>query len=164
MSWSLQDKLLDAAALDDAALAARLAALPRPWVFTNGVFDILHRGHVSYLHAARQLGGSLIVAINTDASARGLGKGPERPINRELDRALVLAGLAAVDCVTFFDEPTPCALLARIRPDIYVKGGDYDMELLEETRLVRSWGGRSEALSFVGGYSTTALVRSLRAT
>ncbi|MCV2357947.1 adenylyltransferase/cytidyltransferase family protein [Paucibacter sp. TC2R-5] len=156
--------MLDAAALDNTALAARLASLPRPLVFTNGVFDILHRGHVSYLHAARQLGGSLIVAINTDASARGLGKGPERPINRELDRALVLAGLAAVDCVTFFDEPTPCALLARIRPDIYVKGGDYDMELLEETRLVRSWGGRSEALSFVDGYSTTALVRSLRST
>ncbi len=164
LNWALQDKLLDAAALDDMALAARLASLPRPLVFTNGVFDILHRGHVSYLHAARQLGGSLIVAINTDASARGLGKGPERPINRELDRALVLAGLAAVDCVTFFDEPTPCALLARIRPDIYVKGGDYDMELLEETRLVRSWGGRSEALSFVDGYSTTALVRSLRST
>jgi rfaE bifunctional protein nucleotidyltransferase chain/domain len=164
LNWNLQDKLLDAAGLDDAALAARLSALPRPWVFTNGVFDILHRGHVSYLHAARQLGGSLIVAINTDASARGLGKGPERPINRELDRALVLAGLAAVDCVTFFDEATPCALLARIRPDIYVKGGDYDMELLEETRLVRSWGGRSEALSFVDGYSTTALVRSLRST
>ncbi|MDC8773598.1 adenylyltransferase/cytidyltransferase family protein [Roseateles albus] len=156
--------MLDAAALDDTALTARLASLPQPLVFTNGVFDILHRGHVSYLHAARQLGGSLIVAINTDASARGLGKGPERPINRELDRALVLAGLAAVDCVTFFDEPTPCALLARIRPDIYVKGGDYDMELLEETRLVRSWGGRSEALSFVDGYSTTALVRSLRST
>ena len=162
MNWHLQDKLLDAAGLDDDSLKARLSGLPRPWVFTNGVFDILHRGHVSYLHAARQLGGSLIVAINTDASARGLGKGPERPINRELDRALVLAGLAAVDCVTFFDEATPCALLARIRPDVYVKGGDYDMELLEETRLVRSWGGRSEALSFVDGYSTTALVRSLR--
>lgn len=164
MNWELKDKLLDAAGLDDAALASRLAGLPRPLVFTNGVFDILHRGHVSYLHAARQLGASLIVAINTDASARGLGKGPERPINRELDRALVLAGLAAVDCVSFFDEPTPCALLARVRPDIYVKGGDYDMETLEETRLVRSWGGRSEALSFVDGYSTTALVRSLRAT
>ncbi len=164
MNWNLQDKLLDAAGLDGAALAARLAVLPRPLVFTNGVFDILHRGHVSYLHAARQLGASLIVAINTDASARGLGKGPERPINRALDRALVLAGLAAVDCVTFFDEATPCALLARVRPDLYVKGGDYDMELLEETRLVRSWGGRAEALSFVDGYSTTALVRSLRST
>ncbi|MDC8786957.1 adenylyltransferase/cytidyltransferase family protein [Roseateles koreensis] len=163
LDWALQDKLLDAASLDDAALAARLAALPRPLVFTNGVFDILHRGHVSYLHAARQRGGSLIVAINTDASARGLGKGPERPINRDVDRALVLAGLASVDCVTFFAEPTPVALLARIRPDIYVKGGDYDMETLEETRLVRSWGGRSEALSFVDGFSTTALVRSLRA-
>ena len=160
--WQLEDKLIDAAALDDAALAARLAALPRPLVFTNGVFDVLHRGHVSYLHVARQLGGSLLVAVNTDASARGLGKGPERPLNRDIDRALVLAGLASVDAVSFFAEPTPVALLARVRPDVYVKGGDYDMETLEETRLVRSWGGRSLAIPFVQGYSTTALVRSIR--
>jgi D-glycero-beta-D-manno-heptose 1-phosphate adenylyltransferase len=162
LAWQLEDKLIDAAALDDAALAARLATLARPLVFTNGVFDVLHRGHVSYLHAARQLGGSLIVAINTDASARGLGKGPERPLNQAADRALVLAGLAAVDAVTFFDEPTPCALLARVRPELYVKGGDYDMETLEETRLVRSWGGHALAIAFVQGYSTTALVRSIR--
>lgn len=162
MGWQLQDKLIDAAALDDAALAARLAALPRPLVFTNGVFDVLHRGHVSYLHAARQLGGSLIVAVNTDASARGLGKGPERPLNRDVDRALVLAGLAAVDAVTFFAETTPVELLARVRPDVYVKGGDYDMETLAETRLVRSWGGRSLAIPFVAGYSTTVLVTRIR--
>ncbi|MCU7372776.1 adenylyltransferase/cytidyltransferase family protein [Paucibacter sp. O1-1] len=160
--WQLQDKLFDAAALDDAALAAWLARLPRPLVFTNGVFDVLHRGHVSYLHAARRLGASLLVAVNTDASARGLGKGPERPLNGEVDRALVLAGLASVDAVTFFAEATPVALLARLRPEVYVKGGDYDMETLEETRLVRSWGGRSLAIPFVPGYSTTALVRSIR--
>ena len=162
LAWQLEDKLIDAAMLDDAALAARLAALPRPLVFTNGVFDVLHRGHVSYLHAARQLGGSLLVAINTDVSARGLGKGPERPLNRAPDRALVLAGLAAVDAVCFFDEPTPVGLLARVRPDLYVKGGDYDMESLEETRLVRSWSGQSLAIPFVFGYSTTALVRAIR--
>ena len=143
--------------------SAALARLPRPWVFTNGVFDVLHRGHVSYLHAARQLGASLIVAINTDASARGLGKGPDRPINREQDRAVVLAALASVDLVTYFDEATPCALLAQIRPDVYVKGGDYDMATLEETRLMHSWGGQSLALSFVDGYSTTAMVRRIRA-
>ena len=160
---TLEDKLIDAAALSDAALAARLAALPRPLVFTNGVFDVLHRGHVAYLHAARQQGASLIVAVNTDASARGLGKGPDRPLNRDVDRALVLAGLAAVDAVTFFDERTPVALLARVRPDLYVKGGDYDMETLEETRLVRSWGGDALAIPFVAGYSTTALVNRIRA-
>lgn len=159
----LEDKLIDAAALSDAALAERLAALPRPLVFTNGVFDVLHRGHVAYLHEARRHGASLIVAVNTDASARGLGKGPERPLNRDIDRALVLAGLASVDAVTFFDEPTPCALLARVRPELYVKGGDYDLERLEETRLVRSWGGEARAIPFVSGYSTTALVDRIRA-
>ena len=159
---ALEDKVFDAAALADAALAERLSSLPRPLVFTNGVFDVLHRGHVAYLHAARQCGASLIVAVNSDASARGLGKGPDRPLNRDVDRALVLAGLAAVDAVTFFDEPTPCALLARVRPDLYVKGGDYDMEALEETRLVRSWGGQARAIPFVSGYSTTSLVQRIR--
>ena len=163
MGWQLQDKLIDAAALDDAALTARLASLARPMVFTNGVFDVLHRGHVAYLHEARAQGASLVVAVNTDASARGLGKGPDRPLNRAMDRALVLAGLAAVDAVLFFDEPTPCALLARVRPQRYVKGGDYDMETLEETRLVRSWGGDALAIPFVSGYSTTALVNRIRA-
>jgi rfaE bifunctional protein nucleotidyltransferase chain/domain len=160
---ALEDKLIDAAALNDAALTARLAALARPLVFTNGVFDVLHRGHVAYLHTARELGGSLVVAVNSDASARGLGKGPDRPLNRDVDRALVLAGLASVDAVLFFDEPTPCALLSRVRPQLYVKGGDYDMETLEETRLVRSWGGDARAIPFVDGYSTTALVNRIRA-
>lgn len=142
-------------------LPERLAALPRPWVFTNGVFDLLHRGHVQYLHQASQLGASLIVALNTDRSARGLGKGPERPINTERDRALVIAGLGSVALVTFFDEPTPVELLSRVRPDCYVKGGDYDMDKLAETALVRSWGGRSLAIPFVEGYSTTRIVQRM---
>lgn len=142
--------------------ALALAALPRPLVFTNGVFDILHRGHVSYLAQARALGASLLVAVNSDVSARQLGKGPERPLNNEIDRALVLAALQSVSAVMLFDEPTPCALLAEVRPELYVKGGDYDMAQLEETRLVHSWGGQARALPFVDGYSTTNLVRKIK--
>ena len=134
----------------------------RPLVFTNGVFDVLHVGHVTYLAAARDLGASLLVGLNNDRSARGLGKGPDRPLNNELDRLLVMAALESVSYVVLFDEPTPCALLERCKPDIYVKGGDYDMETLAETTLVRSWGGRSLAIPFVEGYSTTALVRRIR--
>lgn len=145
-----------------ADLAQRLAALSRPLVFTNGVFDVMHRGHAIYLAQARALGGSLVVALNTDASARRLGKGPDRPLNREEDRALLMAALAAVDLVTWFDEDTPVELVAEIRPDILVKGGDYDMSQLPESRLVASWGGRALALPFVEGYSTTALVRKIR--
>jgi rfaE bifunctional protein nucleotidyltransferase chain/domain len=150
--------------LIDAGHAAQaLVALPRPWVFTNGVFDVLHRGHVVYLAQARALGASLIVALNTDASARRLGKGPDRPLNNEMDRAMVIAALGAVDAVTWFDEDTPEALIGKLRPDILVKGGDYDMQILPETALVQSWGGRSLALPFVQGYSTTALVKKIRA-
>lgn len=143
-------------------LPARVAALARPVVFTNGVFDILHRGHVSYLAQARALGASLVVGLNSDASARGLGKGPDRPLNAELDRACVLAALESVSLVTLFDEATPLALLGLVRPHLYVKGGDYDIERLDETRLVRSWGGQARALPFVDGYSTTALVARIR--
>ena len=145
-----------------ADLAACIGALPHPVVFTNGVFDILHRGHVSYLAEARSLGASLVVGLNSDASARGLGKGPDRPLNRELDRACVLAALESVSLVTLFDEATPVALLKLVRPQLYVKGGDYDIEALEETRCVRSWGGDARALSFVEGYSTTTLVKRIR--
>ena len=151
-------KIVDATALD-----AALAALPRPWVFTNGVFDVLHRGHVMYLAQARALGASLIVALNTDASVRRLGKGDDRPLNAEADRAIVMAAQGAVSLVTWFAEDTPTALIARIRPDILVKGGDYDMAKLPETRLVESWGGRALALPFVQGYSTTKLVQRIRA-
>ena len=146
-----------------ADLAARVAALAKPVVFTNGVFDILHRGHVSYLAQARALGGSLVIGLNSDASARGLGKGPDRPLNTEADRACVLAALESVSLVLLFDEPTPVELLKLVRPQRYVKGGDYDIETLEETKWVRSWGGDACALSFVEGFSTTALVRRIRA-
>ncbi len=145
-----------------AELPARIAALPTPVVFTNGVFDILHRGHVSYLAQARALGASLVIGLNSDASARQLGKGPDRPLNAELDRACVLAALESVSLVTLFDESTPVELLKRVRPQLYVKGGDYDIETLEETRWVRSWGGDARALPFVDGYSTTALVERIR--
>ena len=145
------------------ALAATLAHLPRPWVFTNGVFDVLHRGHVVYLAQARALGGSLIVALNTDASTRRLGKGEDRPLNNEMDRAIVMASQEAVSLVTWFAEDNPQALIAEIRPDILVKGGDYNMEVLPETALMQSWGGKALALPFVSGYSTTALVKRIRA-
>jgi rfaE bifunctional protein nucleotidyltransferase chain/domain len=145
-----------------ADLPARLRVMRRPLVFTNGVFDILHRGHVSYLAEARALGASLVVGLNSDASARGLGKGPGRPLNSEADRACVLAALESVSLVTLFDEPTPLRLLEIVRPDCYVKGGDYDIESLAETGLVRSWGGRATAIAFVDGYSTSALVQRMR--
>ena len=155
---ALLDKLCNRA-----DLAAALSRLPRPWVFTNGVFDVLHRGHVVYLAQARALGGSLIVALNTDASVRRLGKGDDRPLNHEMDRAIVMASQEAVSLVTWFGEDTPQALIAEIRPDILVKGGDYIMEKLPETALMRSWGGQALALPFVAGYSTTALVKKIRA-
>jgi D-glycero-beta-D-manno-heptose 1-phosphate adenylyltransferase len=144
------------------ALPARIAALPRPLVFTNGVFDILHPGHVTYLAQARALGASLVIGLNSDVSARGLGKGPDRPLNSETDRACVLAALESVSLVTLFDEPTPVRLMEIVRPDLYVKGGDYDIDALEETRLVRSWGGDARAIAFVEGYSTTSLVERIR--
>ena len=155
---SLTDKLCDRN-----TIAARVARLPRPLVFTNGVFDVLHRGHVMYLAQARALGASLVVALNTDASAKRLGKGPDRPLNLEVDRACVMAALASTSLVTWFDEDTPLKLIAQIQPDILVKGGDYDMQKLAETHLVEAYGGRALALPFVDGYSTTALVRKIRA-
>jgi D-glycero-beta-D-manno-heptose 1-phosphate adenylyltransferase len=157
MSPNFLDKLCPRA-----ELAARVGVLARPVVFTNGVFDILHRGHVSYLAQARALGASLVVGLNSDASARLLGKGPDRPLNADIDRACVLAALESVSLVTLFDEATPVELLKLVQPQLYVKGGDYDIEALEETKWVRSWGGDARALSFVDGYSTTALVRRIR--
>ncbi len=146
-----------------AELPARLQAMPRPWVFTNGVFDVLHRGHVMYLAQARALGATLIVALNTDASVRRLGKGDDRPLNQADDRAIVMASQEAVSLVTFFEEDTPLQIIQEIRPDILVKGGDYDMRKLPETALVESWGGTALALPFVQGYSTTKLVKKIRA-
>jgi rfaE bifunctional protein nucleotidyltransferase chain/domain len=143
---------------------ARVAALrvQGPVVFTNGVFDVLHRGHASYLAQARSLGGSLVVALNSDASARRLGKGPDRPLNNEADRAALMAALESVSLVTWFDEDTPLALITELRPDVLVKGGDYDMSKLAETQVVLGYGGRAQAIPFVDGYSTTALVKKIR--
>ena len=145
-----------------AELLPRLAELARPVVFTNGVFDILHRGHVTYLAQARALGASLVIGLNSDRSAKGLGKAPDRPLNDEGDRACVLAALESVGLVTLFDESTPLELLKIVRPELYVKGGDYDVESLAETALVRGWGGDARALPFVDGYSTTSLVARIR--
>jgi rfaE bifunctional protein nucleotidyltransferase chain/domain len=143
-------------------LEARIAALPRPLVFTNGVFDILHRGHASYLAQARELGASLVVGVNSDASVKMLGKGDDRPINTEADRQALLAALESVDLVILFTEQTPVNLIAKIHPDIYIKGGDYEIDSLEETRLVKTWGGVAVAIPFLYERSTTTLLGKIR--
>ncbi len=131
-------------------------------MFTNGVFDILHRGHVSYLDQARSLGHSLIVGVNDDASVRSLDKGPERPLNGIDDRMAVLAALASVDLVIPFAERLPVDLIRAVHPDILVKGGDWDMDKLPETALVKGWGGTVLAIPFVVDRSTTSLVERIR--
>jgi len=143
-------------------LTARIAKLPRPLVFTNGVFDILHRGHASYLAQARALGASLVVGVNSDTSVKMLGKGDDRPINSEADRQALLAALESVDMVVLFAEQTPVSLIEKIRPDIYVKGGDYEIGTLEETRVVQSWGGKAMAIPFIHDRSTTKLLGKIR--
>ncbi|QWE16561.1 D-glycero-beta-D-manno-heptose 1-phosphate adenylyltransferase [Polynucleobacter sp. AP-Nino-20-G2] len=154
---SFESKVCSPADLD-----ARIAELPRPLVFTNGVFDILHRGHASYLAQARELGASLVVGVNSDASVKMLGKGDDRPINTEADRQALLAALASVDLTILFTEQTPVSLIAKIRPDIYVKGGDYEIDSLEETRLVKTWGGKAIAIPFLYERSTTTLLGKIR--
>lgn len=143
-------------------LTARIAKLPRPLVFTNGVFDILHRGHASYLAQARALGASLVVGVNSDASVKMLGKGDDRPINSEADRQALLAALESVDMVVLFAEQTPVSLIEKIRPDVYVKGGDYEIDALAETRLVKTWGGKAIAIPFLYERSTTSLLGKIR--
>ncbi|HEX7681988.1 MAG TPA: D-glycero-beta-D-manno-heptose 1-phosphate adenylyltransferase [Trinickia sp.] len=145
------------------ALAARRNVLAAPVVFTNGVFDILHRGHVTYLARAKALGACLVVGVNSDASVRMLGKGDDRPINREDDRMALLAALESVDWVVRFDERTPIDLIEALRPDILVKGGDYDMDALPESAIVRGWGGQALAIAFEHQRSTTALLEKVRA-
>ena len=142
----------------------RVNDLPRPVIFTNGVFDVLHCGHVTYLAEARALGASLVVALNTDASAKRLGKGNDRPLNNQNDRAAVVAAIESVSLVTWFDENTPLAIITELKPDTLVKGGDYDMRALPETAAVESYGGTAVAIAFVKGYSTTALVQKIRQT
>jgi cytidyltransferase-like protein len=143
-------------------LKSKLQALEKPIVFTNGVFDILHRGHVTYLAQAKSLGKSLIVGVNTDASVKMLGKGDDRPINQESDRMALLAALESVDLVVCFQEQTPVDLMRLIRPDIYVKGGDYQIEALAETALVKTWGGHALAIPFLFSRSTTKMLQKIR--
>ena len=146
----------------EADACKRIAALPRPVVFTNGVFDLLHRGHVTYLEQARGLGASLVVAVNSDASVKRLGKGEERPLNTQEDRMAVLAALEAVDLVVPFDSDTPRELIMAAMPDILVKGGDYTSETTAGAAEVIAHGGRFVAIPFAFERSTTALVRRLR--
>jgi rfaE bifunctional protein nucleotidyltransferase chain/domain len=141
---------------------ARIARLPRPLVFTNGVFDVLHRGHVTYLEQARGLGASLVVAVNTDDSVRRLGKDPDRPLNALADRMAVLAALASVDLVVPFDADTPRDLIVACRPDVLVKGGDYTAATTAGAAETVAAGGRFVAIPFAFDRSTTALVTRIR--
>jgi rfaE bifunctional protein nucleotidyltransferase chain/domain len=134
-----------------------------PVVFTNGVFDLLHPGHVELLEAARREGGALVVGVNSDASVRRLGKGPDRPVSGEAARARVLAGLAAVDCVVLFDQDTPLELIQALAPDILVKGADYTRDRIVGADWIEARGGRVVRVPVVAGFSTTALVERLRA-
>ena len=147
---------------DVAHALARIRTLPRPLVFTNGVFDVLHRGHVTYLEQARGLGASLVVAVNSDASVRRLGKGPDRPLNAQDDRMAVLAALACVDLVVPFDADTPLDLIVACAPDVLVKGGDYSVATTAGAAEVIGRGGRFVAIPFRYDRSTTALVQRIR--
>lgn len=148
--------------VDPAHLGERIAALPRPLVFTNGVFDILHRGHVTYLAEARALGAALVVALNDDASVRRLAKGPDRPVNPLVDRVAVVAALESVDCVTWFDEDTPLELIRRIAPDVLVKGGDWPVERIVGADEVMARGGSVHSIPFRYERSTTSLLQRIR--
>lgn len=145
-----------------ADLARRIALTPRPLVFTNGCFDILHRGHVTYLAQARSLGASMIVAANSDDSVRRLGKGADRPINPLADRMALLASLECVSLVTWFDEDTPLARILDCRPDVLVKGGDWPVEKIVGYGEVVAWGGSVHSIPFVHERSTTALMDKIR--
>lgn len=150
-------KILDPGDLTEAILGAE-----RPLVFTNGVFDILHRGHVTYLSEAKAQGRSLLVAVNSDASVRSLGKGADRPINPLADRLALLASLSVVDWVTWFDEPTPLARIHECRPDVLVKGGDWSIAQIVGAEWVQHYGGAVLSIPFQHERSTTALLRKIR--
>lgn len=143
-------------------LAARLAQLPRPLVFTNGCFDIVHRGHVTLLAQARALGQSMLVALNTDASVKRLGKGDDRPVNTLADRLAVIAALECVSLVTWFDEDTPLARILESQPDVLVKGGDWPVDRIVGHREVAGWGGTTVSIPFIHQKSTTALLDKIR--
>lgn len=143
-------------------LAARIARLARPLVFTNGVFDILHRGHVTYLAQARALGASLVVAVNSDASVRRLNKGSDRPLNVLADRLAVVAALESTSLATWFEEDTPLNLILALKPDVLVKGGDWKPEAMVGAAEVKSWGGSVHSIPFAHQRSTTALIGKIR--
>ena len=143
-------------------LPARLAALKRPLVFTNGVFDILHRGHATYLAQARAMGASLLVAVNSDASARALGKGKDRPVNALEDRLALVAALEAVTLVTWFERETPLELILAAKPEVLVKGGDWKPEAIVGAKEVKSWGGAAHSIALVPGRSTTSVIERIR--
>ena len=143
-------------------LPARLARLARPLVFTNGVFDILHRGHVTYLAQARALGAGLLLALNSDASARKLGKGADRPVNTLEDRLAVAAALESVTLVTWFEEETPLALILSAKPEVLVKGGDWKPETIVGAKEVKNWGGTVHSIPLVAGRSTTSVIARIR--
>ena len=145
-----------------ADFAVRAAVLPRPLVFTNGCFDVLHRGHVTYLAQARALGAALVVGVNSDASVRRLGKGDDRPVNTEANRMAVLAALESVSLVVPFDEDTPLALILACRPGVLVKGGDWKPDAIVGAREVQLWGGAVRSIPFLHECSTTALLNKIR--
>lgn len=145
-----------------AELGAQVSALARQLVFTNGVFDILHRGHVTYLAQARALGASLLIGLNTDESVQRLGKGDDRPLNPLPDRAAVIAALEASSLVTWFDEDTPLELILKVRPDVLVKGGDWRLQDIVGATQVQSWGGTVHSIPFVHEQSTTSLLAKIR--
>ena len=147
---------------DAAQLQARLSELARPVVFTNGCFDILHRGHVSYLEEAAALGKSLIIGVNTDASVRRLNKGQGRPVNSLEDRMMILAALGCVSLVIPFEEDTPLELIKRVRPDHLVKGGDWALDKVVGADVVKSYGGQVHAIPFRFNRSTTDLIQRIR--
>lgn len=146
-----------------ADLAQRAATLPRPLVFTNGCFDVLHRGHVTYLAQARALGAALVLGVNSDASVKRQGKGDDRPINHEDDRMAVLAALDCVDLVVLFDEDTPLNLILTCHPDVLVKGGDWTPDRIVGSKEVLAWGGAVHSIPFLHERSTTALLKKIRA-
>lgn len=145
-----------------ADLAKRVATLPRPLVFTNGCFDVLHRGHVTYLAQARALGAALVLGVNSDASVKRQGKGDDRPVNHEDDRMAVLAALDAVDLVVLFDEDTPLDLILTCHPDMLVKGGDWTPDRIVGSKEVSAWGGSVHSIPFLHERSTTALLKKIR--
>jgi len=157
MAVSFESKICD-----PSRFAARVKSLDRPLVFTNGVFDILHRGHVTYLAEARALGKSLVVALNSDASARRLGKGEDRPVNGLEDRIAVVAALESVALVTWFEEDTPLARILQAHPDHLVKGGDWAAENIVGAREVEGWGGKVHSIPFRHDRSTTQLLSKIR--